>query len=329
MYESFRRLKPHQRTTLKQIIIMFSVITAALTVLIIITGSDFLYTLLSIERMKGISAAPVDYISARVTLPGLWTIMPFGFWFCMHELVRGRRPSKKRVLVFGFGAGIMATALLMNFSRNLLLGFVTGFLFALILISFLMDFQVKNRMLILSAFLISVFFLILLQSSDVLDIWSTRFQEGLGGSSIEGRVDRNLYMLDLLLDRFPIMGSEELVTYSLVHGPRADQHTMMTVWSRFGSVGLAAFLGIILMILLKLVHIIRHKAMYHPESILAAVFMLANYIQFHGSMVSGDLLRGDTVFVLIFFISEIEFYASRRHPRFWKQPEPVPVMQPA
>ena len=138
-------------------------------------------------------------------------------------------------------------------------------------------------------------------------------------------------MFNLLLDRFPLIGNEEIINFSLIHGPSADQHTLLTVWGRYGIFGSAIFLGILFIIVLKLLRIIRLKKLYHPEAVLAAVFLLANYIQFHGSMISGDLLRGDTIFVMIFFISEIEYYSSRWHPRFWKsfQQHQEPGFQPS
>ena len=314
LFMAFLKLNPSQRYLCKKLIIFMSALTAFFTVLIVVTGSSYLYDTLSI-RADELAIRQFGFTTARVTIPGVWTVMPFGFWFCMRELFTQQRRSWRGTMLYGSALGLMFIAVLLNLTRSLLLGMGFSFLFVIISTAFFLPRQKKVRLIVLSVLLI-----VGLWTTGLIEglqyAWKSRFMELQLGGSATARVERSKFMLNFLSHDLSLLGHKDLSVdqyYPFV----GDPHTFITVWWNYGLIASLAFVALIIVVFVKLARILMLRKYYPEEVLTGAIFLMAVYFQFHWMMASGDYLFEGTVFPLIFFMAEVAQLSRGAFTKGW------------
>lgn len=308
LFTAFRKMDSSQRSQCKKIIIFFSTLTALLTILIVVAKNNFLYQMLWIGRnVESWASLPIyETPVARVRIPGLWQLVPFGFWFCMNELFTKQKRSS--FLIYSLAQGIMFTAIVLNITRSILAGVVFGFAMSAILnFIFVPNKETKKMFLIIFACLFSLM-LVWETTISVYPLWGERLTDVLGSKSVTSRMEINKYFLDILFKEKPLFGLEKFnsfLEFYVRRISRGDPYTIVQVFCRYGLIAGFIFVFIMLFALIKLLKIIFSKKRYSSEVLRKAIFLLACYFQFHFSMAAGNYLSPITLFPLMFFLSEV------------------------
>lgn len=307
LFMIFQQMESSQFDQCKKAVIIFSAITAGITLLIVATGSYYLYDIFA-TRSEDLTQK--SFMSARIIVHGLWAIVPLGMWFCLMELFKEHK--KNHTLLYGAMAMLIALSVIVNLTRFMLLGLVTNILFIVVTAFFVLPRHISKRIskfgLIIVIFAVATGF-----GSEALHSgWIGRYEETLAGGSIEGRILRNEYLFNKLSKELPLLGNKdywsEEAEKSLIIG---DPHTVLTVWTSYGLIATLTFAVLMLTVFIRLLKIYVSRGRYTQESIYEWVFLCALYIQFQWTMIAGDYLFTVTVFVLSLFLANVDRLATR------------------
>lgn len=316
LFVALQKLDPSERLKFHKLIIAFSTLTAFLTVLTVVSGSNYLYQILSIYRFGQVQEIkPDEFIMARVTLPGLWSLTYLGFWFSIKELI-GQKKSRVATFLYSGALAFMILAFLFNMTRTIIMGIASG-LFIVVVLGMLFLTKIKrSRIFLLSAFIfITTFYA--LQHFEGL---STGYQERFGQvtEALSAKIDKNEYMLGILTDELPLIGHKDDNRASFVPG---DPHTFVRIWWDYGLIVSLSLVAIFFIAFLKLLKIIRWHKKYAREILTTTLCLIAFWLQFQFEMMSGYYLFPEPLFVFTVFLAEI-VYISRS-----KLSQPVPVSE--
>ncbi len=124
LYMAFKRLTIKERNKLYKLIIMASSLTACLDVIMVATNSQYLYSIL--VRSSENYNLPSNFVTARITIPGLWYLVPLGFWLSIREVFLSNNFLRFKSLLNIFLSSIMVISFLLNMSRSIILSVITS-----------------------------------------------------------------------------------------------------------------------------------------------------------------------------------------------------------
>lgn len=310
LFAAFLKLDTHRWELCRNQIIFMSAVTAFLTILIIVTKNKFLYQTLFIGRDSLRPRAPIDYTVSRVTVPGLWTLVPLGFWLSVEKLFSQQKQKRLENFFYKICAAIIFVAILFNLSRNMILGIICGTIFFVTMFFlFRKGYVVKLRVIILILLFVIVTIVMMYSFERLYSQWVERINRLVSireDASINSRMECNKYMLNKLMHDVPLLGYKQIWVYN----PRndiGDPHGLLTMWWDYGFIACLIFIAILLTVFVKLAKVIVSGKYYPQEAINQAVFLMAYYFQYQFSMASGDYLAPDYIFPLVFFLA----YADR------------------
>jgi len=302
LYMAFQRMHTVQFNQCKKIVIIFSTITAGISLLISVTGSHYLYDIFS-TRSEDLTQK--TFMSARIIVHGLWLIVPMGMWFCLME--QFKQHKKNNFIIYSVMAIIIASSIIVNLTRFMLFGLVTNVVFIILASLFLIPTLISKRILKFALFLIILSTITVFSSDDIRLGWIGRYEESVEGGSIEGRIIRNEYLISRLTNELPLFGNKDYWSQeaerSFIVG---DPHTVLTVWTSYGLIAALTFAALIIVVFIKLLQFYMSRKQYIQKSAYDWVFLCAMYIQFHWMMVAGDYLFTVTAFVFVLFLANID-----------------------
>jgi hypothetical protein len=304
LFSGLQKLTPSERLWLERIIVALSALTALLTVLVVVTGTEDLYQILSVDRLDDVPA-PREWTIARVTLPGLWTFAPLGFWLSLRMWRAQPKWLSWGSLVYGASIAIILVALWLNLSRSVLFGIATGLLLFLLL-SFLTP-RLKTARIWLLLVLLSV---VTVYAASHLEGLQTaairRFGEGLNAYSWYQRVSTSRYYWRVLSYEGRLLGRKDDRRYALDNPIGGDPYTLLRVWWDYGLIAALSLAVVLLVITPFYLARALMRGRYGPERLLVTIASLtAYYVQLHWMMLSGLYLFPDALFALTFFLSEV------------------------
>jgi hypothetical protein len=309
LFIAFQRMDTAQLDQCKKIVVIFTAITAGITLLIAATGSYFLYDMFA-TRSEDLTSR--TFMSARIIVHGLWTFVPLGMWFCLMEFFKEHK-HKKDSLLYGGITILIILAVVINLTRFMLLGMVTSIMFIMVTSYFVLPRHISIRINIISLILLILSATAALSSETLYFGWLGRYEEALAGGSIEGRIIRNEYVFSRLSNESSLLGNKDYWSYeveqSLIVG---DPHTFLSVWASYGLIAALTFAALMIAVFIALLKIYVSRGHYTRQSIYEWLFLCALYIQFHWSMISGDYLFEVTAFVLSLFLANVDRLATRR-----------------
>jgi hypothetical protein len=239
LFFAYLRLSDSERRWLRIGIMSLSVIAGSLTVVAVATGSPLAVRAVTpkeegtfgesgTERVRDIE----QRLRGRYAAPGFYTLMPLGLWMLVGELVprtswRGRVPS----LPAAAGVGIIVVAMIVNLSRNNLIGFLAGVVVAAWYLSASrsasrMAVHVAARGVVILAF---GFMLLRGLMADVTTIWMDRLTGAERLLTAGGRLEKNISMLAVLVSDIAPFG----VGVPATETP-GDPHLLPLAWWSYG-----------------------------------------------------------------------------------------------
>jgi len=303
LFMAFQKMDRSQLDLCKAVVIFASGVTAVIAILIAITGSEFLYDLLA-TRSEDLTKK--EFIQARIIVHGLWTFMPLGIWFCFMELFKDGTKSALRSYLYGAAAITIVLAVVVNLTRFMLLGLVSGMGFTLVAASFSLPKHISLKIYKFTGIVTILGIVLLSRSEGIFYGWEARFWEAQMGGSLEGRIIRNEYVFARLLSEFPLLGNKDYWSIEAqISKLTGDPHTFLSIWTSYGAIASLTFVVLTVVVFFKLMKIYILRKSYKKEAIYEWVFLVAFYIQFNWTMISGDYLFEVTVFLFIFFLAEL------------------------
>ncbi len=303
LYMALERMDDYEIKNTKKFIVIASGVTASIALLIVITGSYNLYDLFA-NRSEDLMRK--SFLGGRIVVYGLWTFMPLGLWFCLSELLCKNNTRKEHLLYLAIAIAIFFV-IVINLTRSLFLGFLTGLFFLVISAKFNFPKYLSNK---INKFTIAIFLIglvFILSSGTIYTSWLERYEEAQSGGSIQGRLIRISYVLDRLIKDMPIFGNKDYwsseAQTSLIVG---DPHTFINVWTSYGLIASILFVSMITIVFIRLIKIYLYRKQFRKDSIINWAFLFGFYIQFHWMMLFGDYLIDLTVFLLILFLVELK-----------------------
>lgn len=300
LYLCFNELSGAERRILKQLVIFAAALTALLVVVTVITGNEMLYQTLIMDPNKKGSIVPTDFVTARITFPGLWTLVPLGFWLTVRELLDSKGLSF-RTLLYGSGALLMLVAVLLNLGRSTALALASG-LAVLVVLGFLMlKRSGTRRILIIMAICLAA----LVAGSGFQGLyakWTDRFGEGTEASTWLQRVEKSKHMMSILIEEIPVLGHKDDHRDEAVSG---DPYPFFRLWWDYGLLAAVSFFAAIIAIFSRLARNLRRHRWLPPETIKTTICLMAFFLDFQWHMLSGFYLMREAVFPLMFYFSEV------------------------
>lgn len=304
LFMAFQKMDRSQLHLCRRFVIFASGITAFVTILTVITGSQFLYDLLA-TRSEDIMKK--DFIEARIIVHGLWTFMPLGIWFCFMELFKDMKKSKYDNLLYGTIAIVIVLSVIINLTRFMLLGLVSGMAFSVVAAFFVLPKHISRKIYMFAGIAAILGAILVVRSEGVYYGWEARYREAQIGGSIEGRLIRNEYVFSRLLWDFPLLGNKDYWSEEAqISRLTGDPHTFLNIWTSYGAIASLTFIFLTVVVFFKLMKIYILRKRYRTEIIYEWVFLVGFYIQFQWTMISGDYLFEVTVFLLIIFLADVD-----------------------
>jgi hypothetical protein len=299
LFVAIGKLSEKERSSLRNTIIIVSVFTATLCVLTVVTGSYYLYDMLTRREDYDL---PSDFISARLTIAGVWYVVPLGFWLSLRELLLSRNLLRFKSLLYFSAASIMVISFLLNMSRGTILALITG-LFAMVTLSTLLSSKVKKIRILIITFVLFISALYAGFKFEGLYYYlGQRFSEGIESPSIIARQEKNELMMESLFSELPVLGHKDDLRNRIIRG---DPHTFIQIWWDYGLLAALSFVAIITISFWSMIKTLKSHWNLSEETLKTAIILMAFYLGLQLALISGYYLHLDAVFVLTFFFSEV------------------------
>jgi hypothetical protein len=314
LFMGLQKLTPSERAQSRNLVIALSTLTAFLTILTVATGSQYLYQTLSIGRFHDLSQ-PAEFVTARVTLPGLWSLAYLGFWLSIREWLAQDKWSSRSSFWYGGAAVVMLIAFLLNLSRATLLGIATGFIVMAALSIFLLRGVQKKRVILLGIVVFSVLLFSYTSFTGLSDFVKERFTGILESYGVYQRLNTNEFYLRVLSNEIPLLGHKDDQRYAYLVLTGGDPHTFLRVWWDYGLIAGLSFFALVFAAFVNLARITVWHRRHSKQVLLTAICLMAFYLQFHWGMFAGYYLFPGPVFTLVFFLAEVTYLSQNESDR--------------
>jgi uncharacterized membrane protein len=186
------------------------------------------------------SGATTEEANARVILPGIWTITPFGFWVAVGLLAAGGVSPRMKYLL-SLSVALILLGLMVNYSRSVAVPFVLGPL-ALVVIAagFRHDASAKRALLIMGS-LILVGAVLIAARPTVRQNWAEKFFGAKRQGTIDARVQASSYLYQELKSKGEILGAAPTVDLREITR-LGDPLAPLIVWQKLGIAGMVLFM---------------------------------------------------------------------------------------
>jgi hypothetical protein len=293
------QLGPRQSRQVLVCVVAVAGAIGGIATLVSATDNAWLSSMVFVRLQTVTTDAFSDTSNARVILPGIWTIAPFGFWIALGLLMQGHLALRARLFV-GAAAVLVLLGLAVNYSRSVAVPFLAG-LVAMVFAGMLS----KNRISAKRSGLIVTGILLLVTANLALrpglrENWSERFFGQQRFGTVNARVNASQMLADSLQSRGEIIG--RCSSYFGNFTAAGDPFAPLTAWHNFGFVGMAAYILLVLAILASALLASYHGVRRANGPSLAGVVSYGYLFYFVAGILSGFYFTEDMIVPIVIWI---------------------------
>ena len=316
LYTALTRLTDSERTWVRYGLMIAASMTGLLLVVGILTGSPLiLKQLSSLQGNNAITGSQIAglsvqaYMLRRITLPGVWTLMPMGIWPCFWGAVLWWKTeySLRSWACLG-GIFFILYAIALNLTRNLVAGIAGGLMvmWALAWICRKEPLLAFQKFMIRGAVLGGVVIIVWQPFFDrIAALWDERLFGSQRSVSLLARLNQNQFMMDDMLRHFSLLGMAEPV--KLIGG---DPHQLIMAWWTYGLLFALCLLVLHILGIVGLLKVVLGRTPQSRSNLLLALVWIGFWVNMQMGAASGDYLFDSTWFMLMYFLSEVSLLSA-------------------
>jgi hypothetical protein len=267
--------------------------------LVSVTDNAWLSSLLFV-RLQAVTAEDyTDTSNARVILPGIWTVAPFGFWLALGLFVKGKLKRTTRFFIVGAAAAILL-GLAVNYSRSVAIPYLAG-LGAMSVAALLSRDKTaaKRSGLVIACVLVLVAGNLILRPG-VRQNWSERFFGNQRYGTVKARVNASQMLADAMQSEGELLGrsSAQFRNFTTAGDPLSP----LTAWHNFGYAGMVAYILLVLAILAKAFNVMYDGVFRVRGPTIASIVTYGYLFYFLGGIFSGFYFSEDMIVPVVFWM---------------------------